>query len=62
MNKVPKFKLKEDEDSEIAIDQSDIQEIVPDADFRFSLIILNNGDKHFVYGTEKEIRDMLSKH
>ncbi|MCF2444121.1 hypothetical protein L0657_09145 [Dyadobacter sp. CY345] len=62
MNKAAKFKLKEDENSEIAINQSDIQEIVPDADFRFSLIILNNGDKHFVHGTEQEIRNTLSGH
>ena len=51
-----KFKLK-DESSEIAINKSQIQEIIPDADFRFSLIILDNGDKHFVLGTEKDINE-----
>ena len=33
--------------------------VMPDADFRFSLIILKNGDKHFVYGIEKEIWEEL---
>jgi len=49
-----KFKLKEDS-SEIEIFESQIEEILPDANALFSLIILKDGAKHFVYGTENEI-------
>lgn len=53
------FKMKEDESSEIMIQKDEVEEIIPDADFRFSLIMLKNGDKHFVYGTKKEISEEL---
>lgn len=53
------FTLKEDESGEIVVSGEDIAEIVPDADFRFSLLILKNGDKHFVTGTKEEIEDKL---
>ncbi|WP_221391222.1 hypothetical protein [Dyadobacter sp. NIV53] len=53
------FKLKEDETSEIRICKDEVEEIIPDADFRFSLVILKNGGKHFVFGTEKEILEQL---
>lgn len=53
------FKMKEDMSSEIKILQSEVQEIVPDADFRFSLVITKGGDKHFVIGTENEILNEL---
>ena len=55
------LKLKDDESSEILIHKNEVEEIVPDADFRFSLVILKNGDKHFVHGTKKEIREKLEK-
>ena len=61
MTNASKFKLKEDDSSEITIQQNDIHEIVPDADFRFSLIILKNGDKHFVCGTDQDIKDSFEK-
>jgi len=53
------FKSKDDESIEISLSESDIDEIIPDADFRFSLLILKSGDKHFVFGTESEIREKL---
>ena len=59
MAKGVSFRLKEDESSEIEIRQDEVEEIVPDADFRFSLVILKNGDKHFICGTEKEILEGL---
>lgn len=59
MAKTGVFKLKENDSEEIEISGDDIEEIVPDADFRFSLVILNNGDKHFICGTEKEVREQL---
>jgi len=55
------FKLKEDESSEIRIYKDEVEEIIPDADFRFSLVILRNGDKHFVFGTKKEIGEELER-
>ncbi|NIJ52801.1 hypothetical protein [Dyadobacter arcticus] len=54
------FNLKEDDSEEILIDAQDVEEIVPDADFRFSLVILKNGEKHFICGTEAEIRQKLN--
>jgi hypothetical protein len=54
------FKLKEDPDQQIEILADEVEEIVPDADFRFSLLILKNGDKHFVCGTKQEITEQLS--
>ena len=53
------FRTKEDTSSEIKILKSEVQEIVPDADFRFSLVITKNGDKHFLIGTEKDILEEL---
>ena len=55
------FKLKEDESKQVSIAQEEIEEIVPDADFRFSLIILKTGDKHFVCGTKSDILQQFSK-
>ena len=48
------FEAKED-GSEIEISKNDVEEIIPDADMRFSLISLVNGEKHFVVGTEDEV-------
>lgn len=59
-SKMSKFKLKEDDTVEVEISKNDIQEIVPDADFRFSLIILSSGEKYFVCGSEREIREELN--
>lgn len=53
------FRFKEDETSEITIQKDEIEEIIPDADFRFSLVIMKNGDKHFLCGTKKEILEEL---
>ena len=53
------FTSKEDEQGEIAVRSEDIAEIVPDADFRFSLLILKNGDKHFVCGTKEGIENKI---
>jgi hypothetical protein len=54
------FKLKDD-GSEIAIDKNSVQDVTPDADMRFSLIALTNGEKHFVVGTENEVWEKLRK-
>lgn len=53
------FKMKEDQSSEIRIFKDQVLEIVPDADFRFSLVILKDGNKYFLCGTEKDIREAL---
>ena len=53
------FALKEDETQEVVLLPDDIDEIVPDADFRFCLLILKNGEKHFVTGTRQEIESKL---
>jgi len=53
------FALKEDETQEVVLLPDDIDEIVPDADFRFCLLILKNGEKHFVTGTKQEIEAKL---
>jgi hypothetical protein len=53
------FNLKENDTEEIAISADEISEIVPDADFRFSLVILQNGEKHFICGTENQVREKL---
>ncbi|WP_090381247.1 hypothetical protein [Dyadobacter sp. SG02] len=55
-----KFKLKDDDSLDVQLSGDEIEEIVPDADMRFSLVILRNGEKHFVEGTEQQIRDTLS--
>jgi hypothetical protein len=49
------FTLKEDDSQEISIRPDEVAEIVPDADFRFCLLILKNEEKHFVTGTKQEI-------
>ncbi len=54
------FELKED-GSEIEIDKDSVEEVIPDADFRFSLISLVNGEKYFVAGTEDEVWEKLRK-
>ena len=54
-----KFKLKDNEEEEVEISRDEIEEIVPDADFRFSLVVTKSGDKHFVVGTEKDILEAL---
>ncbi|QRR01140.1 hypothetical protein [Dyadobacter sandarakinus] len=52
------FQLKEN-DGEISFSKSEVAEIVPDADMRFSLVILTSGAKHFVQGTEQDILEKL---
>lgn len=52
------FELKED-GSEIKIDKNHVDEVIPDSDFRFSLISLVNGEKYFVVGTENEVWEKL---
>ena len=59
MKKGSLFNLKEDESKQIQINKDEIEEIIPDADFRFSLVILKNGEKHFLCGTEKQIWEQL---
>lgn len=49
------FQLKEDDSETVAIGREEVEEIVPDADFRFSLIILKDGRKLFVCGTKEEL-------
>ncbi|GGN03699.1 hypothetical protein GCM10010967_43150 [Dyadobacter beijingensis] len=53
------FQLKEDAAQTVTIEKSQVQEIIPDADFRFSLIILKDGNKHFVCGTMEEVTQEL---
>ena len=52
------FQTKED-GSEIEIYKNDVEEIIPDADMRFSLISLVNGEKYIVIGTEDEVWEKL---
>jgi len=52
------FQTKED-GSEIEINKNNVEEIVPDADMRFSLISLVNGKTYFVVGTEDEVWEKL---
>ena len=59
MAKAATFTLKEDENEEIEISAQDVAELVPDADFRFCLIILKNEEKHFVAGTKQEVEAKL---
>jgi hypothetical protein len=54
------FKRKLD-DSEVAINKDSVVDVTPDADMRFSLIALTNGEKHFVVGTENEVWEKLRK-
>ncbi|WP_171037867.1 hypothetical protein [Dyadobacter luticola] len=52
------FKIKDEEDT-VDFSAEEVEEIIPDADMRFSLVMLKNGDKHFVEGRESEIREQL---
>lgn len=52
------FETKDD-GAEIEIHKNDVEEIIPDADMRFSLISLVNGEKYFVLGTEDEAWEKL---
>ncbi len=61
MKRKSRFQLKEDGAGTVDIARQEIQEIVPDADFRFSLIILKDGQKHFVCGTKEEIIHQLDE-
>ncbi|MGV3604232.1 MAG: hypothetical protein ACO1N1_23620 [Dyadobacter fermentans] len=49
------FQLKEDDTQTVSIGRDEVQEIIPDADFRFSLIMLKDGRKYFVCGTLEEV-------
>ncbi|ACT92884.1 hypothetical protein [Dyadobacter fermentans] len=49
------FQLKEDDTQTVRIGRDEVQEIIPDADFRFSLIMLKDGRKYFVCGTLEEV-------
>ncbi|MCF0055827.1 hypothetical protein [Dyadobacter sp. CY356] len=50
-----RFKLKDNPEEQVEITSEQIEEIVPDADFRFSLIILKTEEKFFVVGSKSEI-------
>lgn len=54
------FQLKEGDSETVSIARGDVEEIVPDADFRFSLIILKDGQKFFVCGTREELMSELN--
>jgi hypothetical protein len=60
MNQRGLFQLKEDNE-EVSIARSEVQEIIPDADFRFSLIMLKDGRKYFVCGTLDEVNEKFDK-
>lgn len=49
------FQLKEDDTQTVSVSRHEVQEIIPDADFRFSLIMLKDGRKYFVCGTLAEV-------
>ena len=49
------FQLKEDDSETVAIAREEVEEVIPDADFRFSLVILKDGRKLFVCGTKEEL-------
>ena len=48
------------DDVKIRLSSDDLDEIVPDADMRYSVVILKDGSKHFVSGTEEQIRKALN--
>ncbi|OJV14970.1 MAG: hypothetical protein BGO21_20120 [Dyadobacter sp. 50-39] len=54
------FQLKEDDTQTVSISQDEVQEMIPDADFRFSLIMLKDGRKYFVCGTLAELEQQFS--
>nr|WP_295926791.1 hypothetical protein [uncultured Dyadobacter sp.] len=49
------FQLKEDSSQTVSVALEEVLEVVPDADFRFSLLILHDGQKIFVCGTKEEV-------
>lgn len=55
------FQLKEGQSETISIAREEVAEIIPDADFRFSLIILKDGQKHFVCGTMEEVNELFEQ-
>lgn len=55
------FQLKEGQSETISIAREEVAEIIPDADFRFSLIILQDGQKHFVCGTIEEVNEQFGQ-
>lgn len=59
MNKKGAVFLDKDDDLEIRIEKHEVEEVIPDADFRFSLITLIDGRKFFVSGTEDEVWEKL---
>jgi len=52
------FELKEGPEI-VTILRAEVEEIVPDADFRYSLVILKDGGKIFVCGTKQEVEENL---
>ncbi|MCE7039911.1 hypothetical protein [Dyadobacter sp. CY312] len=58
MKKQKNFTTKDGVRIRLSLDE--IVEIVPDADMRYSLVILKDGSKHFVTGTEQQIRRSLT--
>lgn len=55
------LELKDCSDAKIAVSADDVSEMVPDADMRFTLLILKDGTKHFVKGTEQQIISLLDQ-
>lgn len=55
------FQLKEDSSQTITVAWEDVREVVPDADFRFSLLILKDDRKIFVCGTKDEVYQNFDK-
>jgi hypothetical protein len=58
MKKQKSFTTKDEVVIWFSID--DVGEIVPDADMRYSLVILKDGTKYFVQGTKQQIRENLT--
>jgi hypothetical protein len=58
--KKSKFKIKDDPSQTVGFSLDEVDEIIPDADMRYSLVMLKNGSKHFVQGTEDEVRSRLT--
>lgn len=54
------LEVKEDGAAKLSVADEEILEMIPDADMRFTLLILKDGSKHFVKGTEQEIRNLLA--
>ena len=54
-----RFKLKDNQEEEVEISGGQVEEVVPDADFRFSLVILKTEEKYFVLGSKREICEEL---